>query len=111
MFCGIQMSLLEQQLRQHVQILTQNYLLTYQHPELHSHSRQLKEYLVKTTNSYFIIIKFLYNFCFQLNLKFLAGDKHTSLFRTLNLESAINMINYYDNLVSSDVEEVKEMKL
>lgn len=38
--------LIEQQLRQHVQLLTQNFLLTFQHPEFHEMSLTFKEYLV-----------------------------------------------------------------
>lgn len=41
-----QIPLLQQQMRQHVQMLTQNFFLTYQHPELHHYSMQSKEYLV-----------------------------------------------------------------
>lgn len=41
--------LVEQQLRQHVQMLTQNFILTYDNPEYHHMSSQLKEYLVIRT--------------------------------------------------------------
>lgn len=40
--------LLEQQLRQHVQMLTQNFILTYQHPEWNEIAFQFKEFLVET---------------------------------------------------------------
>lgn len=38
--------LLEQQMRQHVQILTQNFILGYQHPEYFEVASKCKEYLV-----------------------------------------------------------------
>lgn len=38
--------LLEQQLRQHVQLLTQHFLLTYKHPELDKMACKYKENLV-----------------------------------------------------------------
>lgn len=58
-----QILIVEQQMRQHVQLLTQNFLLTYQHPEFHNYSFKFKEYLVRRDFSiiYLIIIS-LYNF-------------------------------------------------
>ncbi|CAG9863585.1 unnamed protein product [Phyllotreta striolata] len=84
-----QITLLEQQLRQHVQMLTQNFLLTYKHPELHENSFQMKEYL--------------------LNFQFLRGDSQESVYNILNLDCAINLISYWENLLNSNTEEVKKM--
>lgn len=43
-----QLCIMEQQMRQHVQILTQNFFLSYEHPEFHENSYKLKEYLVSS---------------------------------------------------------------
>lgn len=42
--------LLEQQIRQHVQMLTQNFLLTYNHPEFHEMAIKYKEFLVNSVD-------------------------------------------------------------
>lgn len=42
-----QLQIIEQQMRQHVQMLAQNFFLTYEHPEYHSYSKKIKEYLVR----------------------------------------------------------------
>ncbi|XP_072389073.1 uncharacterized protein mute isoform X1 [Diabrotica undecimpunctata] len=89
-FTDMQINLLEQQMRQHVQLLTQNFILTYEHPELHEHSKQMKEYLY--------------------NLKYLAGDKEESKFCAVNLEEAIDLISSWEDLVASNTDDVKRMK-
>lgn len=45
-FSHDQLCILEQQMRQHIQMLTQNFILTYEHPEFHEYSGKIKEYLV-----------------------------------------------------------------
>ncbi|XP_060537250.1 uncharacterized protein LOC132708723 isoform X2 [Cylas formicarius] len=85
-----QLCIIEQQMRQHVQILTQNFLLMYDHPELHENCAQLKEYL--------------------LSLKFLSDGKSFSLFRPVNLEPALKLIEYWVELFASNGNEVKQAK-
>ncbi|XP_066142962.1 uncharacterized protein mute isoform X1 [Euwallacea fornicatus] len=83
--------ILEQQMRQHIQMLTQNFLLTYDHPELHSSSVQFKEYL--------------------LNLKFLSEGKMFSTFRPINLFPALKLIEEWIEMFShTDNENVKKTK-
>ncbi|XP_056646341.1 uncharacterized protein LOC130451386 isoform X1 [Diorhabda sublineata] len=90
MLTDLQIGLLGQQLRQHVQLMTQNYLLTYQHPELHDYSIQMKEYL--------------YNF------KYLGDYKEKSVFHTYNLSKAIDIMKYWEELLASNSEDVIKMK-
>ncbi|CAH0551760.1 unnamed protein product [Brassicogethes aeneus] len=85
-----QIPLLEQQLRQHVQMLTQNFLLTYQHPEYHAESQQCKEYL--------------------MNLKFLSTGRKASIFYITNLQSAIELISNWEILYSSNSTEVQNTR-
>lgn len=55
-FSRDQMCILEQQMRQHVQMLTQNFILTYEHPEFHEYSEKIKEYLVSICLIFFTIM-------------------------------------------------------
>ncbi|XP_028155473.1 uncharacterized protein LOC114349332 isoform X2 [Diabrotica virgifera virgifera] len=90
LYTDMQINLLEQQMRQHVQLLTQNFILTYEHPEIHQHAKQMKEYL--------------------LNLKYLAGDNEESKFCAVNLEEALDLVSSWEELVASNTDDVKRMK-
>ncbi|KAL1513123.1 hypothetical protein ABEB36_002583 [Hypothenemus hampei] len=85
-----QLSILEQQMRQHVQMLTQNFLLTYKHPEFHDYSTQFREYL--------------------LNLKFLGEEKIYSVFKPVNLLSAIKITEDWIGTFSENSDTVKATK-
>ncbi|KAG5897288.1 hypothetical protein JTB14_011454 [Gonioctena quinquepunctata] len=84
------LELMEQQMRQHVQMLTQNFILTYEHPELHHYSIQMKEYL--------------------LNFKYLAEGKSRSMFYVSNLPDALKLLEYWENLHAENNDDVKEMR-
>ncbi|CAG9821246.1 unnamed protein product [Phaedon cochleariae] len=83
--------ILIQQMTQHVQILAQNFILTYNHPELHHSSAQIKEYL--------------------LNIKFLRDGKERSCFHTVNLSAALELVDYWEKLLATNNDDVKKMKL
>ncbi|XP_019876830.1 uncharacterized protein LOC109604740 isoform X2 [Aethina tumida] len=85
-----QIPLLEQQLRQHVQILVQNFLLIYEHPEYHEHSLVFKEYL--------------------LNLKYLSLNKNASIFYILNLDEALDIVTNWQLMFLSKPEEGQKIK-
>ncbi|KAH1007204.1 hypothetical protein HUJ04_004470 [Dendroctonus ponderosae] len=85
-----QLQIIEQQMRQHVQMLTQNFFLTYEHPEYHSYSKTLKEYL--------------------LNLKFLANGKNYSMFSPVNLLPALDLIEKWEVLCASNSETVRQCR-
>lgn len=83
--------LIEQQMRQHIQMLTQNFLLTYQHPELHNMALTCREYLV--------------------NLKLLGDPYEYSVFKAHNLTSALNLIEYWEKMfINGDEEAEKTVK-
>ncbi|VEN34224.1 unnamed protein product [Callosobruchus maculatus] len=86
-----QVMVLQQQMRQHVQLLTQNFILSYYHPEFHHYSSQLKEYL--------------------LNLKFLCGDKERSMFNAINLKNAVELVYRWEAIVATENEAVTKMKM
>ncbi|CAH1126559.1 unnamed protein product [Ceutorhynchus assimilis] len=85
-----QLCAIEQQMRQHVQMLTQNYFLTYEHPEFHNYSVKLKEYL--------------------LNLKFLSEGKSFSVFRPVNLIPALELVDNWTQLFATNSIEVVRTK-
>lgn len=82
--------LLEQQIRQQVQLLTQHCLLSYQHPEYHNMSHQFKEIL--------------------LNYKYLSECKQNSMFNACNLAKAIDLVEYWETQFQLDTDEIKEVK-
>ncbi|CAH1164288.1 unnamed protein product [Phaedon cochleariae] len=86
-----QIPLLQQQMAQHVQMLTQNFILTYKHPELHQLSVKLKEYL--------------------LNIKFLGDGKENSFFHAINLSTSLELLDYWEQLWATDSDEVKKMNM
>lgn len=100
--------LLEQQLRQHIQMLTQNFVLTYAHPEWNHLSSKFTEYLV---NASLLLYSSLFNIdTFQFNFKFICEGKKRSAFNTVNLNGALRFVAYWQALVDADGEEVKKMK-
>lgn len=82
-----QICILEQQVRQHVQMLTQNFILSYEHPEYHNLSSQFHEYL--------------------LNLKMLSDGKDISLFKPMNLKQALELIDEWVKLFATNTCEVQ----
>nr|CAH7758945.1 unnamed protein product [Callosobruchus chinensis] len=86
-----QVVLLQQQMRQHVQLLTQNFILAYHNPEFHYYSSQLKEYL--------------------LNLLLLCDNKERSMFNAINLKNAVQLVNRWEALVATENEAVIKMKM
>uniref|UniRef100_A0A1Y1MDI7 Myb-like domain-containing protein n=1 Tax=Photinus pyralis TaxID=7054 RepID=A0A1Y1MDI7_PHOPY len=82
--------LLEQQLRQHVQLLAQHFLLSYQHPEYHDLSTEFKACLY--------------------NYNCLAELKENSIFKTCNLDGAIKLMNDWEKQFQLNTDEIKEMK-
>ncbi|XP_050305463.1 GON-4-like protein [Anthonomus grandis grandis] len=81
-----QLCIIEQQMRQHVQMLAQNFLLTFEHPEYHEFSRQVKEYL--------------------LNLKYLGEGRTYSVFRPSNLLLALEVVDSWAKLFETNCSEV-----
>uniref|UniRef100_A0A1B6CB21 GON-4-like protein n=1 Tax=Clastoptera arizonana TaxID=38151 RepID=A0A1B6CB21_9HEMI len=67
-FTPEQQLLLSQQMRQHIQLLTQHFLQTYNHPILHRFSSKCKESLV----SYWFFIIFPFNFLLNVCLIFIG---------------------------------------
>ncbi|XP_018333346.1 uncharacterized protein LOC108742578 [Agrilus planipennis] len=84
-----QLLLLQQQMRQHVQMLTQNFLLTYQHPEFCEMAVDFKEKL--------------------LNLKYLSKSHPNSNFNAANLEAAIELISDWEKKFVKDCEEGRQI--
>ncbi|XP_075217363.1 GON-4-like protein isoform X2 [Lycorma delicatula] len=76
--------LLKQQLRQHVQLLTQHYLQTYGHPVLHYLSLELKRHLIE--------------------LHSLGSENPKSYFCVDNLNSSITIIEKWEKMIDADNE-------
>lgn len=86
-FTKYQYDLMQQQLRIHVQTLTQTYIQTYCHPELWKMAKKPKEMLV------------------ELQTKSKTNDN----FKIWNLDKAINLINEWTEELDKDTEENKEL--
>ncbi|KAK3912301.1 GON-4-like protein [Frankliniella fusca] len=82
MLSSIQRLLLDQQMRQHVQLLTQCFLQTYQHPVHEHHALPCKQKLEYLNN--------------------MAKDKRKSAFKPANLTPALEVINCWEQKLSSD---------
>ncbi|KAK9701168.1 hypothetical protein QE152_g30795 [Popillia japonica] len=82
-----QANLLQQQMRQHVQMLTQNFILGYEHPEYSEVASKCKEYL--------------------LNLKCLSSLKTCSYFFAANLQPALDLLDFWEKKFQSNDEEVQ----
>ncbi|KAK9873829.1 hypothetical protein WA026_002187 [Henosepilachna vigintioctopunctata] len=89
-FTYSQLLLLQQQMRQHVQMLTQNFLLTYCHPIYADFSTTLKEYL--------------------LNFKFLSNENKSSVFNCTNLENSLDLVNSWEKLFENNDEAAMETR-
>lgn len=82
--------LLEQQMRQHVQILAQNFILGYQHIEYSDVAEKSKEYL-----------------CF---LRSQGCSLPNSYFHPVNLDPALRLVDSWESKVDSNDDEVQRMK-
>ncbi|XP_008195801.2 uncharacterized protein mute [Tribolium castaneum] len=85
-----QIPILVQQMTQHVQMLTQNYLMSYEHPEYAELADKLKQMLV--------------------DLKIEGVGKTASIYHVANLDPALNLIDDWEQLFESKSSEVKEYK-
>ncbi|KAI4468523.1 yy1 associated protein-related [Holotrichia oblita] len=85
-----QANLLQQQMRQHVQMLAQNFILGYEHPEYFEIASKCKEYL--------------------LNLKCLSSLKTFSYFFAANLQPALDLLDFWEKKFQSNDEEVQRTK-
>ncbi|XP_044264202.1 uncharacterized protein LOC123011021 [Tribolium madens] len=85
-----QIPILAQQMRQHIQMLTQNFLLSYEHPEFSDLAGKVKEML--------------------FDLKAETDGKTASIYHVINLEPALKLIDDWEKLFASKNNEVKECK-
>ncbi|KAF5275263.1 hypothetical protein FQA39_LY06923 [Lamprigera yunnana] len=82
--------LLEQQIRQQVQLLTQNFILTYQNPEYNELAVEFKS--------------ILYNY------KCLVEVKENSILNSCNLKGALDLIQYWETQFQLNTDEIKVVK-
>ncbi|XP_063919248.1 uncharacterized protein LOC135134483 isoform X2 [Zophobas morio] len=83
-----QISILTQQIRQHVQMLTQSFLLSYEHPEFSDQAFKYKEMLNEMVAE--------------------TKIKDNSVYDVINLKPAMNLISGWEKLFMSGNEEVRE---
>ncbi|XP_075169020.1 gon-4 like protein muscle wasted [Haematobia irritans] len=86
-FSKYQYDLFQQQLRIHVQTLTQTFVQTYCHPELWRLAKKPKDMLL------------------ELQTK----SKHNANFKIWNLEKAVELVNEWQHELNQDTEENKEL--
>ncbi|XP_045475206.1 uncharacterized protein LOC123681057 [Harmonia axyridis] len=84
LFSVVQMKLLQQQMAQHIQMLTQNFFLTFQHPYFSEYAGEMKEYL--------------------MNLKLLSEGKEFSAFDSINLKSALELVEQWEKMFEEENE-------
>ncbi|XP_044735676.1 uncharacterized protein LOC123297912 [Chrysoperla carnea] len=84
-----QILLLEQQLRQHVQLLTQNFLQTYKHPIYNQFSENVKEMVT------------------EIGLK--AKKNPKSCLNAENLKNALKLMKFWEDKISSNDTDTQEM--
>lgn len=115
LFSVVQMKLLQQQMAQHIQMLTQNFFLTFQHPYFSEYAGEMKEYLVSDNLISNIIISInklrsrhilssLRIFSFQMNLKLLSEGKEFSAFDSINLKSALELVEQWEKMFEEENE-------
>ncbi|XP_044745330.1 uncharacterized protein LOC123307178 [Coccinella septempunctata] len=88
LFSKIQHQLLMQQMSQHVQMLLQNFILTFNHPCYSEYAVEFKEFL--------------------LNFKLLSGDNDSSVFNTINLKGALTFMENWEKQFEEKSEETME---
>ncbi|KAF7264576.1 hypothetical protein GWI33_023037 [Rhynchophorus ferrugineus] len=114
-----QLNILEQQMRQHIQMLTQNFLLTYSVPGFHEKSFQFRDHLVSA-----VLSRYRSNskaltwgtpaemglITFYMDLKKHADGRDMSVFKQSNLLPAIKVVDDWIKLFAENVKEVVDCR-